>query len=118
LLVLDTNILLHHLETIEQFIADVESLSLPVMVVIPGIVICELDGFVASLFIRSIFLNVRRQKNRGRLAWFARRASQWLLRRVKERRTVKGQANEETCKESGNWKLGASLEVSVIPSCA
>lgn len=46
----------------------------------------------------------RSQKNRDGLAWFARRASQWLLLRVKERKVVKGQANEETCKPSGNWK--------------
>ncbi|KAG5648964.1 hypothetical protein DXG03_000313 [Asterophora parasitica] len=47
----------------------------------------------------------RRQKNRDGLAWFARRASAWLLKKVKERKMVKGQANEETCKASGNWKI-------------
>jgi rRNA-processing protein FCF1 len=46
LLIVDTNILLHHFETLQQFIADVEALSLPVKIVVPGIVICELDGFV------------------------------------------------------------------------
>lgn len=51
------------------------------------------------------------QKNRGGLAWFARRASQWLLLRVKERKVVKGQANEETCKPSGNWKMKGADEV-------
>lgn len=45
-----------------------------------------------------------RQKNRGGLAWFARRASSWLLDRIKERKSVRGQANGETCKASGKWK--------------
>jgi len=35
--------------------------------------------------------------------WLARRASSWLLSKVKERRTVKVQAHEETCKASGSW---------------
>ncbi|RDB22560.1 Transcriptional protein swt1 [Hypsizygus marmoreus] len=88
-LVLDTNILIHHFDVITQFVDDAERQFLPVIVVIPGVVIHELDG----------------QKNRDGLAWFARRASAWLLRKVKERRVVKGQANEETCKRSGNWKV-------------
>ena len=46
-----------------------------------------------------------RQKNRDGLAWFARRASAWLLKKIRERKTVKGQADEETCKSSGNWKI-------------
>jgi hypothetical protein len=53
-----------------------------------------------------------RQKNRDGLAWFARRASSWLLKKVKERRTVKGQTHEETCKASGNWKVRVPGEVS------
>jgi hypothetical protein len=44
-IVLDTNIVLHHLEVIDCFITDVERLSLPVMVIIPGVVINELDGY-------------------------------------------------------------------------
>jgi hypothetical protein len=44
LLVLDTNILLHYFEVIQQFIADIEALSLSVMIIIPGAVIQELDG--------------------------------------------------------------------------
>jgi hypothetical protein len=45
-----------------------------------------------------------RQKNREGLSWFARRASTWLLKKVRERRSVKGQALDETCKPSRNWK--------------
>ncbi|KAG6831133.1 hypothetical protein H0H92_012558 [Tricholoma furcatifolium] len=88
-LVLDTNILLHHFDAITQFVEDAERLSVPVLIVIPGVVIYELDG----------------QKNRDGLAWFARRASTWLLEKVKERKIVKGQANEETCKSTRNWKM-------------
>ncbi|KAF8205076.1 hypothetical protein BJ912DRAFT_22151 [Pholiota molesta] len=88
-LVLDTNILLHHFEVLAQFVDDVEKQSLPVIVVVPGAVIYELDG----------------QKNRDGLAWFARRATAWLLTKIKERRSVKGQAQEETCKSTRNWKI-------------
>ncbi|KAG5639263.1 hypothetical protein H0H81_004924 [Sphagnurus paluster] len=93
-LVLDTNILIHHFDVITQFVEDAERQALPVIVVIPGVVIYELDG----------------QKNRDNLAWSARRASSWLLKKVKERKMVKGQANEETCKASGNWKIRARGE--------
>ncbi|KAG1892347.1 hypothetical protein F4604DRAFT_1698956 [Suillus subluteus] len=86
--VLDTNILLDYLDVIQTFVTEVEEQGLPVLIIIPGVVIYELDG----------------QKNRERLSWFARRASSWLLKKVKERRSVKGQALNETCKSSGNWK--------------
>jgi hypothetical protein len=43
-LVLDTNILLHYFEVLQQFVADIEALALPLMVIIPGVVVCELDG--------------------------------------------------------------------------
>ncbi|KAG1872710.1 PIN domain-containing protein [Suillus tomentosus] len=86
--VLDTNILLDYLDVIQVFVTEVEERGLPVLIIIPGVVIYELDG----------------QKNRERLSWFARRASSWLLKKVKERRSVKGQALNETCKASGNWK--------------
>ncbi|KAF8897639.1 PIN domain-containing protein [Infundibulicybe gibba] len=88
IIVVDTNILLGYLEVLKRFVADVEREGLPVVLVVPGIVLHELDG----------------QKNRGRLAWFARRASGWLLKKIQERKTIKGQANAETCKTSGNWK--------------
>ena len=45
-LVLDTNILLHHFETLAQFVDDVERQALPVIVILPGAVIYELDGYV------------------------------------------------------------------------
>lgn len=39
------------------------------------------------------------------MAWAARLASTWLLEKVKERRFVKGQTHEETCKASGKWNV-------------
>lgn len=88
IIVVDTNILLEFLDVLQTFVSEIEQQGLPVLLIIPGVVIYELDS----------------QKNRDGLSWFARRASTWLLRKVKERRTVKGQALEETCKVSGNWK--------------
>ncbi|KAF8845838.1 hypothetical protein BDN67DRAFT_303119 [Paxillus ammoniavirescens] len=88
IIVLDTNILLEFLDNVQTFVSEVEQQQLPVLLIIPGAVIYELDG----------------QKNRDGLSWFARRASTWLLKKVKERRSVKGQALDETCKPSGNWK--------------
>jgi putative heme iron utilization protein len=41
--VIDTNILLHHLEVLQQIVEDIESLSIPTIIVVPGIVIHELD---------------------------------------------------------------------------
>ncbi|KAF8621620.1 hypothetical protein AX15_007638 [Amanita polypyramis BW_CC] len=86
--VLDTNILLHHFDVVVQFVSDIERQALPITIVVPGVVIYELDG----------------QKNRDGLAWFSRRASAWLLKKIRERKAVKGQANEETCKPTGNWR--------------
>ena len=45
-IILDTNIILHYLEVIDDFIADIQTLSLPMMIIIPGVVINELDGYV------------------------------------------------------------------------
>ena len=47
------------------------------------------------------------------MAWFARRASSWLLKKVKERKSVRGQSNEETCKSTRNWKVKEPGEVSL-----
>ncbi|KIO12699.1 hypothetical protein M404DRAFT_959495 [Pisolithus tinctorius Marx 270] len=88
IIVIDTNILLEFLDVLQTFVLDIEQQKLPVLLIIPGVVIYELDSL----------------KNRDGLSWFARRASTWLLSKVKERRTVKGQALGETCKASRNWK--------------
>lgn len=96
--VLDTNILLEFLDIIQTFVSEVEQHGLPVYIIIPGAVLYELDS----------------QKNRNGLSWFARRASTWLLKKVKERRTVKGQALEETCKILRNWRKREHGEVELL----
>lgn len=58
--------------------------------------------------------SLTRQKKRDGMAWFARRASAWLLKKVKERKSIRGQANEETCKSTRNWKIKEPGEVSVV----
>ena len=55
-----------------------------------------------------------RQKEQPKLMWLARRASSWLLAKLKERRTVKVQAHEETCKKSGSWNRRDRDEVCCI----
>ncbi|KAJ3515453.1 hypothetical protein NLJ89_g1742 [Agrocybe chaxingu] len=94
-LVVDTNIILHRFEVLSQFVKDVERGEVPVVIVVPGAVIMELDG----------------QKKRDGLAWFARRGSSWLLQKVRERKCVKGQALEETLKSSGSWKKAEPGEI-------
>ena len=54
--------------------------------------------------LEAVLTFTQRQKNRDGLAWFARRASAWILSKVRERDVVRGQADEETCKSSENWK--------------
>lgn len=46
-LVLDTNVLLGHLDVLQQFVDDVERTSAPVIVIVPGVVLSELDGYVS-----------------------------------------------------------------------
>ena len=46
-LVLDTNVLLGHLDVLQQFVDDVEQASAPVIVIVPGVVLSELDGYVS-----------------------------------------------------------------------
>ena len=43
-----------------------------------------------------------RLKNRPELQWFARQATTWLLKKVKERTTVKLQASKETLSPSAH----------------
>lgn len=95
-IVVDTNILLHYLDVVQRFAEDAEHHSFPALIVVPGVVIYELDA----------------QKNRDGLAWLARRASAWLLKQIKEKMIVKSQANDETCKSTRNWKVRVPGEVS------
>ncbi|KAJ7228543.1 hypothetical protein GGX14DRAFT_538736 [Mycena pura] len=80
---------LQQLSLLQQFVRDVERAALSVLLVIPGAVLNELDG----------------QKKSERLGWFSRRASQWILEKVKQKRSVRSQADQETCRPSGNWRI-------------
>jgi rRNA-processing protein FCF1 len=42
-LVIDTNVLLLHLDVVRQFVDDIEAQSLPLQVIIPTAVLSELD---------------------------------------------------------------------------
>ncbi|PIL37090.1 hypothetical protein GSI_00782 [Ganoderma sinense ZZ0214-1] len=83
--VIDTNVLIDYCGIIEQFCQDAERAQYPIMIIIPGVVLGELDGL----------------KNRPELQWFARQASTWLLKKVKERKTVKLQSAKETRSPGG-----------------
>ncbi|ESK96108.1 pinc domain-containing protein [Moniliophthora roreri MCA 2997] len=80
-LVIDTNVVLHSLDVLIQFVDDIERLGLPVIVIIPIVVIHELDA---------------QKKGDDKINWFARKASAWLLKKVQERKALKGQAMKET----------------------
>ncbi|KAJ8086753.1 hypothetical protein PM082_005576 [Marasmius tenuissimus] len=80
--VIDTNIVLHYLESLVQFVDDVENQGLPIVVIVPNAVTKELDGMKKE-------------------AWFSRHASSWLLQKSQERKVLKGQARNETDNRHG-----------------
>ncbi|KAF7332004.1 PINc domain-containing protein [Mycena kentingensis (nom. inval.)] len=91
--VVDTNVLLGKLTMLQRFVEDLKrasaKLEATVLLIIPGAVLNELD-------------KQKSDKDRG---WFARRASEWMAQRVKENpRLLRCQRNNETQKESGNWR--------------
>ena len=43
-LVLDTNVLIDYLDVIKRFNEDIERLSLPITIIIPNVLLSELDG--------------------------------------------------------------------------
>ncbi|KAF8195763.1 PIN domain-containing protein [Mycena galopus ATCC 62051] len=89
-LVVDTNVLLEKQKLLERFVRDVEKRALPILVIIPGVVLHELDL----------------QKKSDRLGWFARQASTYILEKVKEKsKTIRMQREQETCNPSGSWKI-------------
>ena len=73
--------------------------------------IIKLMPFILVICFSSLTIS---QKKRDGMTWFARRASAWLLKKVKERKSVRGQANEETCKSTRNWKIKEPGEVSLV----
>lgn len=50
-----------------------------------------------------------RQKNRKDLAWFARRATTWILEKAKERRVVKGQRLYEILQDEASRQVCTRL---------
>ncbi|PCH41108.1 hypothetical protein WOLCODRAFT_70725 [Wolfiporia cocos MD-104 SS10] len=79
-LVLDTNVVIDHLDVLKWFSKDVEALGLRIKIVVPHVLLSELDGLKGS----------------KSLGWFARQASGWILDRMRESKTVKVQARKET----------------------
>lgn len=63
-IVVDTNVLIDHLNVVTRFIEDIEALTLPVVIVVPNVVISELDGCVRGLC--SYQTNYRGSSFRGR----------------------------------------------------
>lgn len=89
-LLLDTNILLHFFDVLVQFVDDVEKYKVPLVVVVPGVVVRELDS----------------QKNRQDLSWSSRRASTWLLKKIHDKNSaVRGQSLGDTMRQSKNWTV-------------
>jgi len=94
-IVLDTNTLISNLINVQSLADKIEKHALPISIIIPGIVITELDslkqGFKES-------------------AWRSRVASKWVLKKLLERQatatpsSVRGQAFTETCLRSRDWR--------------
>jgi predicted ribonuclease YlaK len=57
-LIIDTNVLLDHLEVLKKFVEHVEGRGLPVILVVPGIVIQELDGSVSPYALRHVLTSM------------------------------------------------------------
>lgn len=102
---------------VQKFVADIEKTKWPSVVVIPSVVISELDWCVAHLC-RLIQLPVsstgvypvyRRQKNtRKGISWSARAASRWILDKLKEDKepkVLRVQASDETLEGLGSKDL-------------
>lgn len=94
-IVIDTNTLISNLVNIQTLADKIEKHAFPISIIVPGIVITELDslkqGFKES-------------------AWQSRVASKWVLKKLLERQvaasstSVRGQAFTETCLRSGSWR--------------
>jgi len=119
-LVVDTNVLLRQLETLQQFVIDIEHhLTLTLQIIIPGIVISELDRWVNVMYSVMCIINsgwTRHKTRDDKVAWAARLASTWLLEKVRARRFVKGQTYEETCNASGKWNVNGAKGSGVMAS--
>jgi hypothetical protein len=88
---------------------------------VPGVVIEELDRSVIYIKknihqLKDIHDSQKNEKRefRHKMWWFSRRASLWILNKMKEKKSVKGQALTETVRPSGSWNLRSELEVGSI----
>ena len=99
-IVLDTNVLLNHLSVVKRVVAAIEVEKLPIVVLIPGIVVSELD----------------KQKNSKRdIASAAREVSEWLARHIGSGMgRVKGQAYSQTVLPSGDWRQRVGVSSNLV----
>ncbi|KAF8529046.1 PIN domain-containing protein [Hysterangium stoloniferum] len=107
-LILDTNILIHHLSVVKKTLSRMESddtrLS-HVILLVPGIVVSELDF---------------QKKSAKSIAYESRHASDWLAREIGNGKgRVKGQAYTQTTLPSGDWRqrCGLSNDELILDCC-
>lgn len=111
--VVDTNVLLDYLVVIQRFVADLEKTKWPSVVIIPSVVISELDWCVDPPGLLVCLMNIYpvrcRQKNTKKsISWSARAASRWILEKLKEdkeSKVLRVQASNETLEGSGSNDL-------------
>lgn len=105
---------------------DILFANAPITIVCPGIVLNELDLYVflriSSFPDRMLVLTMMQsQKNQPSLGRLARNATDWMMREVTRKDLaqpiVKGQAQRETCRSTGNWKVREKGEVSILFFC-
>lgn len=106
-LVLDINGLIDYLDVMERFDRGIEGLGLPMRIVIPNVLLSELDRCVYCFVPQHMHArysypshNARPPSQAGtrdKIGWFTSRASAWILAKAKERRTVHIRARREIC---------------------
>ncbi|KAF8591417.1 hypothetical protein K439DRAFT_894135 [Ramaria rubella] len=102
-LILDTNILIHHLDVLKQALSLVgaDPIRLNMVMLIPGIVVSELDY---------------QKKSTRNIANESRKASDWLAREIgNSGGRVKGQAYTQTMLPSGDWRQRSGVSFIVNP---
>ncbi|KZT41179.1 hypothetical protein SISSUDRAFT_1126735 [Sistotremastrum suecicum HHB10207 ss-3] len=109
-LIIDTNVLLNDISLVQSLAQQIIGRRLPVVIIVPGIVIQELDSL---------------KNGSDQKAWSSRYASRWLLAKVVERQkggssAIRGQSLSETLQESRSWRFrnkGSSND-DLIVDCA
>jgi rRNA-processing protein FCF1 len=127
-LVLDTNVLIDNLDTIRRFSDDLDNITLPwsIKIVVPSVVLSELDGCVPPLYdsietvigLVLIYVCMGRLKNREGLSWFARTASTFLLQKVQEKKSLKVQARSETLgTKTREYEYYHTADIAILDCC-